>query len=135
MKPLVANLHSINFQKKNRSPDAPQVVTGVINSDGSIKLDWNAVLKAKAYLIHYADANKTDPHDAKYMGYTETNSWTLATAHVPTLVTGDKIYFYAQTYNVVAPSGTTEVEKAAALHDADNITGSAWSTPTILTKN
>ncbi|MDR2059471.1 MAG: fibronectin type III domain-containing protein [Lactococcus lactis] len=118
-----------------RHPNAPQLVTGVINSDGSVKLNWDAVLKAKAYLIHYADANKTDPHDAKYMGYTETNSWTLATANVPTLVTGDKIYFYVQAYNVVAPSGTTEIGKAAALHDADNITGSAWSAPTILTKN
>lgn len=120
---------------KRVHPNAPQLVTGVINSDGSVKLDWDAVIDAKAYLIHYADANKTDPHDAKYMGYSETNSWTLAAADVPTLIAGDKIYFYVQTYNVVAPSGTTEVEKAAALHDADNITGSSWSVPSILTKN
>ncbi|WP_285164375.1 hypothetical protein, partial [Mycobacterium tuberculosis] len=66
-------------------PNAPQLVTGVINSDGSVKLDWDTVSEAKAYLIHYADANKTDPHDAKYMGYTETNSWTLSAENVPTL--------------------------------------------------
>lgn len=120
---------------KRVHPNAPQLVTGVINSDGSIKLDWDAVSKAKAYLIHYADANKTDPHEAKYMGYSESNLWTLVAANVPALIAGDKIYFYVQTYNVIAPSGTTEGEKAAALNEADNITGSAWSVPTILTKN
>ncbi|MEG1487435.1 fibronectin type III domain-containing protein [Lactococcus sp.] len=82
-----------------------------------------------AYLIHYGDANTTDPHDAKYMGYSETTKFTLAASDVPVgATTGDKIPFYVQAYNVVAPSGTTNVEKAAALHDAPNITGSAWST-------
>lgn len=113
-------------------PNAPQLVTGVINSDGSVKLDWGAVSEAKAYLIHYADANKTDPHDAKYMGYSETNSWILSAENVPTLVTGDKLYLYVQTYDEKGV-GATEVAKAQYLHDGPYI-GSAWSTPTILTK-
>lgn len=113
-------------------PDAPQLVTGVINSDGSVKLDWDTVSEAKSYLIHYADANKTDPHDAKYMGYTETNSWTLAAENVPDLATGDKLYLYVQTYDEKGV-GATEAAKAQYLHDGPYL-GSAWSTPTILTK-
>lgn len=113
-------------------PDAPQLVTGVINSDGSVKLDWDTVSEAKAYLIHYADANKTDPHDAKYMGYTETNSWTLAAENVPDWATGDKLYLYVQAYDEKGV-GATEATKAQYLHDGPYL-GSAWSTPTILTK-
>ena len=112
---------------KSLHPNAPQSVTGVVESDGSVKLNWDAVDGAKSYLIHYANANETDPHKAVSMGYSETNSWTLAAADVPTHVAGDEIRFYIQSYNVVAPSGTTDVEKAAALHDDPNITGSAWS--------
>lgn len=65
------------------------------------------------------------------MGYSETNSWTLAAANVPTLTTGDKIYFYIQMYNVKG-LGATEVDKARYLHDGQFI-GSAWSAPVILT--
>ena len=111
---------------KSLHPNAPQSVTGGVESDGSVKLNWDAVDGAKSYLIHYADANETDPHKAKFMGYSETNSWSLAAKDVPAHVAGDKIPFYIQSYNVVAPSGTTDVEKAAALHDGPFI-GSAWS--------
>lgn len=84
-----------------------------------------------SHLIHYGDANTTDPHDAKYMGYSETNKFTLAAADIPVgATTGDKIPFYVQAYGIIAPSGVTNVEKAAALHDAD-VEGSAWSTPVV----
>lgn len=110
------------------------MVTGVINSDNSITVNWDAVDNADSYLIHYGDANIADPHDAKYMGYSEATSWTLATVDLPTLVTGDKIYFYVQAYNVKVDDKTapTAVEKARYLHDGP-FTGSAWSTPVTLT--
>lgn len=61
------------------------------------------------------------------MGYSETTSFILAAENIPAgATTGDKIPFYVQAYNHVAPSGTTNVEKAAALHDANYI-GSEWS--------
>lgn len=66
------------------------------------------------------------------MGYSETNSWTLAAADVPTLTAGDKIYLYVQTYNQKGV-GITDVEKARYLHDGDFV-GSAWSEPIILEK-
>ena len=121
---------------KKSHPNVPQNVTGVKKSSGEIEITYDAVPEAKSYLIHYGPANSTDPHDAEFMGYSEATSFTLAAEDIPVgATTGDKIPFYVQAYNVIAPSGTTNVEKAAALHDADNITGSAWSTPTILTKN
>lgn len=113
-------------------PNAPQSLTGVVETDGSVKLNWDKVNGAKSYLIHYANANETDPHKATFMGYSETNSWTLAAKDVPAHVAGDKISFYVQSYKEVAPSGTTDVEKAAALHDGP-FTGSAWSTPFVAT--
>lgn len=112
-----------------RHPDVPQNVTGVKKSNGDIEISCDIDPEALSHLIHYGDANTTDPHDAKYMGYSETNKFTLAAADIPVgATTGDKIPFYVQAYGVKAPSGTTNVEKAAALHDAENITGSAWST-------
>lgn len=113
---------------KKLHPNAPQNVTGVKNSSGDIEITYDAVPEAKSYLIHYGPANSTDPHDAEFMGYSETTNFTLAAEDIPVgATTGDKIPFYVQAYNVIAPSGTTNVEKAAALHDATNITGSAWS--------
>ena len=112
-------------------PNAPQLVTGVKQSNGDIKIDWPSVSEAESYLVHYGNANTTDPHDAKYMGYTETNSFTLKAADIPTGATaGDKVPFYVQAYGVKAPSGTNSVDKARALHDAE-ITGSDWSQPVV----
>ncbi len=111
-------------------PSAPKLVTGQIKTDGSVELDWDIVLGAKSYLIHYADANETDPHRAIYMGYSETSSWTLAAKDVPTHVAGDKIPFFVQTYNVLGV-GATDVDKARNLHDNQHLTGSAWSDPYI----
>lgn len=108
------------------------MVTGVLNADGSIKVDWEQVEGAEAYLTHYADANTTDPHDAKYMGYTETNSWTLDAKDVPTLSVGDKIPIYVQAYKQKGV-GASDVDKARYLHDGP-FTGSAWSDPVVLTK-
>ncbi|WP_438766901.1 hypothetical protein [Enterococcus sp. DIV0436a] len=41
-------------------------------------MSWNAVDGAQAYVIHYGNANESDPHEATFMGYSETTSWTLA---------------------------------------------------------
>lgn len=83
-------------------------------------------------MIHYGEANQSDPQQATFMGYSETNEWSLATANVPELQTGDKIYFYVQAYNEVGV-GSDDSEKARYLHDGEFI-GSAWSDPVILTK-
>ena len=115
-------------------PAKPQNVTGVINGDGSITINWDKVEGALSYLTHYGDANQGSPSELKYMGYSETNSWTLAAENVPELQTGEFITITVQTYNVKAPGDiATEVEKAAYLHDGP-FTGSAWSTAVTLTK-
>lgn len=115
-------------------PANPQNVTGVINGDGSITVNWDKVEGALSYLTHYGDANQGEPSELKYMGYSETNSWTLAAENVPELQTGEFITITVQTYNVKAPGDIdTEVEKAAYLHDGP-FTGSAWSTAITLTK-
>lgn len=66
------------------------------------------------------------------MGYSETNSWTLAAKDVPTLDTGDKIYLYVQSYREKGV-GADDIAKAQYLHDGP-FTGSAWSTVVTLTK-
>lgn len=115
-------------------PAKPQNVTGVINGDGSITINWDKVEGALSYLTHYGDANQGAPSELKYMGYSETNSWTLAAENVPELQTGEFMLVTVQTYNVKAPGDIgTEVEKAAYLHDGP-FTGSAWSTAVTLTK-
>ncbi len=83
-------------------------------------------------MIHYGDANVSDPKQATKVGYTETTSWKLAAENVPALGAGDKIYLYIQTYNDVGV-GADEIEKARYLHDGEFV-GSAWSDPVILTK-
>lgn len=124
-----------NTSKKQRQlhPKAPQNVTGVLNADGSVSLSWDEVPGAKSYIPHYGDANQSDPLLAVKMGYTETNTWTLAAEDVPPLEVGEKLYFYIQTYNVVG-EGANDVEKARYLHDG-NFRGSEWSEPVILTKS
>ncbi|MDC0826876.1 fibronectin type III domain-containing protein [Lactococcus petauri] len=117
---------------KKAHPNAPQNVTGVINGDGSIKLNWDSVDEAQAYLTHYGEANHADPKDAKFMGYSETNSWTLQAVDVPAFETGDKLYLYVQAYKEKGV-GADDVAKAAYLHDGEFI-GSAWSTVVTLTK-
>lgn len=115
-------------------PAKPQNVTGVINGDGSITVNWDKVEGALSYLTHYGDANQGSPSELKYMGYSETNSWTLAAENVPELQPGEFMLVTVQTYNVKAPGNiATEVEKAAYLHDGP-FTGSAWSTAVTLTK-
>lgn len=112
-------------------PNAPGGVQGTLNEDGSISISWNAVDGAQAYVIHYGDANQSDPHQAIKMGYSETNSWTLAAKDVPSLNSTDKIYLYVQTFNKKG-TGANDIEKAAYLNE--NALGSAWSDPVILTK-
>lgn len=109
----------------NQHPNAPLNVTGDETSDGGISLNWDAVPGAKSYLIHYGGPNESDPTQAIFMGYSETNSWTLANSDVPEHNVGDKLYFYVQTYNELGVSAT-DVEKAKYLHDGE-FTGSAWS--------
>lgn len=95
-------------------------------------MSWNAVDGAQSYVIHYGNANVSDPHDATMIGYTETTSWKLATKDVPTLNYADKIYLYVQTFNKKG-TGANDIEKAAYINE--HALGSAWSDPVILTKN
>ncbi|WP_429940776.1 fibronectin type III domain-containing protein [Enterococcus sp. DIV0240a] len=111
---------------------APANVSGAFNEDGSISTSCDEVPDAQAYLVHYGDANVSDPSKAVKMGYTETNSWTLAAGDVPTLAEGDTINLFIQAYPVVGV-GANDIEKARYLHDG-NFLGSAWSEPIILTK-
>src|SRR4051794_27694524 len=62
---------------------APLNATGTLNADGSLSTSCDEVPGAKAYLIHYSDANQSDPTQAKNMGYTETTTWTLPAEDVP----------------------------------------------------
>ncbi|MBE8847879.1 fibronectin type III domain-containing protein [Enterococcus durans] len=93
---------------------------------------FDPVSGAKSYLIHYADANQSDPKQAIYMGYTESNAWTLFSSNVPATESGDKLFFYVQAYDEVG-IGSNDVEKAHYLHDGEFV-GSAWSKPAILIK-
>lgn len=86
---------------------------------------------AKSYVVHYSNTNESDPHQTTFMGYSETNEWSLATAEVPELQAGDKIYLYVQTFNEIGV-GSNDIEKAAYLNE--NKLGSDWSEPVILTK-
>lgn len=129
---MVASLLTIKFLSKNQlHPKAPQNVTGVINSDGSIKLTWDSVEGAQAYVTHYGGANQSDPKDAKFMGYSETTTWTLKSADVPELEAGDKIYIYVQSFREKG-EGANEIEKARFLNEGE-FTGSAWSKEVVLT--
>ncbi|WYC74433.1 fibronectin type III domain-containing protein [Lactococcus garvieae] len=102
-----------------------------MNSDGSIKVDWELVKDAQSYLTHYSGANQSDPKDATFMGYSETDSWTLKAADVPALESGDKIYIYIQAYKEKG-IGADDVAKAKYLHDGQ-FTGSEWSEALVLT--
>lgn len=94
-------------------------------------MDWELVKDAQSYLTHYSGANQSDPKDATFMGYSETNSWTLKAADVPVLEAGDKIYIYVQAYKEKG-IGADDVAKAKYLHDG-KFTGSDWSEPVVLT--
>jgi hypothetical protein len=67
------------------------------------------------------------------MGYTETNSWTLAAADVPALADGDILTLFIQAYPVTGV-GDNDIEKARYLHDGEFL-GSAWSDPIVVTKH
>ncbi|MFK4900598.1 fibronectin type III domain-containing protein [Lactococcus petauri] len=114
------------------NPNAPQNVSGVINEDGSVTVNWGVVNnEAKAFVIHYGNANQSDPHEAIYMGYTESKSWTLSSADAPALQVGDKLYLYVQSFNEVG-TGANDIEKAQYLNT--NVLGSEWSKEVVLTK-
>lgn len=116
-------------------PDAPTAVTGKFETNGDITLTWTGKPEVdKAYVTHYGDANKTIESDLKYMGYSETTSWTLKAADVPTLTTGDTINLHVQAFDRVG-QGADDIAKAAYLNGNASITGSAWSEPAVqLTK-
>jgi hypothetical protein len=118
---------------RKQHPNAPQNVTGVINGDGSITVNWDKVEGALSYLTHYGDANQWVTSALKYIGYSETNSWTLAAENVPKLEVGDFITVTIQAYHVAAPSDLTEKEKAEFL-DEGTLPGSERSDPVMLTK-
>lgn len=125
----------LSFSQLTRKthPNVPQNVTGVINGDGSITVNWDKVEGALSYLTHYGDANQGVTSGLKYIGYSETNSWTLAAENVPKLEVGDFITVTIQAYHVVAPSDLTDKEKAEFL-DKGTLPGSEWSDPVMLTK-
>ncbi|MFS7400681.1 fibronectin type III domain-containing protein [Carnobacterium maltaromaticum] len=131
LKISLAQFRITKFQKKRLHPNAPQNVTGILKGDGSISVSWDAVVGAKSYVTHYAEANQSDPHQAVFMGYSEQNSWTLSADDVPALVEGDKIYIYIQTFTEKGV-GADDIAKAAYLNE--NKLGSAWSKAVILTK-
>lgn len=116
------------FQTRN---EIPANVSGTLNADGSVSGAWDVVKNAKAYLIHYGDANVSDPTQTVKMGYTETNSWTLSAANVPTLADNDKLYLYIQAFSDLG-EGANDIEKAKFLNE--NKFGSEWSEPIVLTK-
>lgn len=111
-------------------PNAPQNPQSTLNEDDSVTISFDAVAGAKSYVIHYGNANESDPKKAIYMGYTETNTWTLSKEKLPANTAGDKIYFYVQTFNDLG-EGTNDIEKAAYLNN--NKLGSAWSVPVPIT--
>lgn len=114
-------------------PNVPQNVTGVKKSNGDIEISYDNDPNALAHLIHYGDANSKDEHTFIYMGYSETNKFTLKAADIPVgAVAGDKIPFCVQAFDRVGV-GATDIEKAAYLNDNDHITGSAWSQPVEVT--
>lgn len=112
---------------------APLNVVGSYDASGNIKLTWDKVDGALAYVIHYGDANVTDPKLAIKMGYSETNAWTLNSADVPAHTDTDKLSFYVQSFSVLG-TGDTDIAKAQQLNTAEDITGSAWSTAFELAK-
>ena len=109
---------------------APTGVDAKINDDNSVTVTWNASAGAKAYVIHYGNANKTGK-DETLMGYSETPSWTLAAADVPAHVAGDTITFNVMAYPKVGV-GINDVGKAAYLNTAE-VTGSAWADDAVVT--
>lgn len=69
------------------------------------------------------------------MGYTESNSWVLASENVPEMQSGDFIILAVQAYTEMAPEDImTDIEKARYLHDGP-FTGSAWSVAIAITKD
>lgn len=112
-------------------PNPPQNLTGVMNSDGSITVNFDAVPKAQAYISHYGEPNEADKSKLTFMGYSETNSWTLSKDNVPSHSVGDTFHIYLQTYNEKG-QGSTDTEKAAYLHDGQ-YTGSSWSLEVVIT--
>lgn len=111
-------------------PAKPQSVVGEFNASNGIDLAWDAVEGAGSYVIHYGNANVTDPKQMTLMGYATTPSWTLDEANVPELADGDTISLAVMAYNEVG-QGANDIEKAAWLNT--NGHGSPWSDLVTLT--
>lgn len=115
-------------------PEAPTGVTGKFETNGDITLTYQGHATDKAFVIHYGDANQTAEKDLVNMGYSETTTWTLPSAKVPALQTGDTINLHVQAFDRVGVGATDEL-KAKYLNENSSITGSAWSEPAVqLTK-
>lgn len=107
-------------------------MTTQFDSDGSIKLAWQPVSGAKSYVIHYGNANVTDAKQLTFMGYTETNSFTLPASDVPANTPGDKLTFAVQTFAKTG-EGADNIAKAEYLNT--KASGSAWGNLTaVVTK-
>lgn len=100
-------------------------MTGTEDSTGAIDLAWDAVDGAQSYIIHASPANDSEPKNAIFMYYTETNSYRFTPSKLQPHEVGDKLYFYVQAYNELGV-GANETEKARYLHDGE-FTGSAWA--------
>lgn len=120
------------LQTKNRViPNAPQSLVGEFNAANGVDLAWDAVPGVGSYVIHYGNANVTDPKQMTLMGYATGASWTLDAANVPALTDGDTISFAVMAYNEVG-QGANDIEKAAWLNEHG--VGSPWSDIVKLTK-
>ena len=109
------------------APATPTKPTGTIEADGSINLSIGGVIGAQSYIVHYGAANESDPNQAIFMGYSETDTWNLSSEDVPEHSPGDDMYFYVQAYREKG-IGNDDIAKAQYLHDGE-FTGSAWSKP------
>ena len=114
-------------------PAIPADVIAELTEDGDLSVVWDKVTGAASYVIHYGDANVSDPKQATHLGYSETNAWALKAADVPKHTADDAIYVYVQAFGVTG-TGETDADKAEQLTTATDIKGTEWSEPAIAGK-
>lgn len=122
---LLLALDQISPLPEKLRPKTPFEVSGQLEADGGVSLSWGEAEGAKSYVVHYGDANDSNPENAIYMGYSEINTWTISPEDLPSHEPGDEIYFWVQAYGIKG-KGETDIEKAQYLHDGPFL-GSAWS--------
>lgn len=83
--------------------------------------------EAQSYIVHYIDKDTTTDSELTYMGYTETNEWTLDDALAGAPISNSKFTLAVQAYREKGV-GSDQEEKARYLHDGEFL-GSEWSKP------